>query len=756
MTSLQPSGFDRLSKPVRQWIWQQKWQSLRDVQEKAIPAILAGGDVVISARTAAGKTEAAFLPLLTRLAAKETSADGFALLYVSPLKALINDQHRRLESLCECCDVLLTKWHGDVSSNVKARARKRPSGIVLITPESLEALLVRWGGEVSHLFSNLEAVIIDELHAFIGTERGMQMQSILNRIEVATGRDRIDRIGLSATLGDMRLAAEALRPGDGEAVTLVEGNDPGNGVRLQVRGYLLERPTVPPKADAPEEPESDNDIPKEDEFSRSLLPKAMSDDLFRLTRGKRNLLFAGSRVNVEVCADRLRNMCDDERLPQEFFAHHGSLSKAIREDVETRLRDDPRPTTAVATTTLELGIDIGEVDAIAQIGPGSSVASLRQRIGRSGRRVGRPATLRMFVAAPPFERGGHPLDRLRLDLVQAIAMVECLIADWCEPPIKAGLHLSTLIHQILALILQYGGVLPAQAFKLLCGRGPFKNVDRELFAELLRCMASDNCRLIEQSGNGVLMIGSGGEEITESHDFYPVFTTEQEYRIVHETRILGTYPLNSPLAPGETIIFSGRRWRIVDIDDRARVIAVKPTRAGKPPYFSGRGGAIHDYVVETMRAVLCSTDTYQYLDQQAARLLDEARESFKELQLDRKSAIAHGQGVLLFPWVGTRKLETLALALIAKQFKASSYHHSIEVSDCSVNGVLETLQEIADAPPPDGVVLAGHLAQPALAKFDQFLSPELMCRVTARERINAESLPGIAGDMLGIEVKTDG
>jgi len=748
MTNSQPSGFDRLSRPVRQWIWQQKWQSLRDVQEKAIPAILTGGDVVISARTAAGKTEAAFLPLLSRLEAKETSADGFALLYVSPLKALINDQHRRLESLCECCDVLLTKWHGDVSSNVKARARKRPSGIVLITPESLEALLVRRGGEVSHLFSNLEAVIIDELHAFIGTERGMQMQSILNRIEVATGRDRIDRIGLSATLGDMRLAAEALRPGDGEAVTLVEGNDPGNGVRLQVRGYLLERPTVPPKADAPEEPESDNDIPKEDEFSRSLLPKAMSDDLFRLTRGKRNLLFAGSRVNVEVCADRLRNMCDDERLPQEFFAHHGSLSKAIREDVETRLRDDPRPTTAVATTTLELGIDIGDVDAVAQIGPGSSVASLRQRIGRSGRRTGHPATLRMFVAVPPFDRGGHPLDRLRLDLVQAIAMVECLIANWCEPPIKAGLHLPTLIHQTLALILQYGGVLPAQAFKLLCIRGPFRNVDRELFADLLRCMASDSCRLIEQSGNGVLMIGSGGEEITESHDFYPVFTTEQEYRIVHETRTLGTYPLNSPLAPGETIIFSGRRWRIVDIDDRARVIAVKPTRTGKPPHFSGRGGAIHDCVVDTMRAVLCSSDAYQYLDQQATRQLDEARESFGELQLDRKSVIGHGQGVLLFPWVGTRKLETLTLALIAKQFKASSYHHSIELSDCSVNGVLETLEEIADAPAPDGVVLAGNLAQPALAKFDSFLSPELMCRVTATERIDAESLPEIARDLL--------
>lgn len=746
MTSLQPSAFDRLSRPVREWIWRQKWQSLRDVQEKAIPAILAGGDVVISARTAAGKTEAAFLPLLTRIETAGATADGFSVLYVSPLKALINDQHRRLESLCESCGVLLTKWHGDVSADVKARARKRPSGIVLITPESLEALLVRRGGEVGRMFSRLEAVVIDELHAFIGSERGMQMQSILNRIEVATGRERIDRIGLSATLGDMRLAAEALRPGRGDAVCIVEGNDAGNAVRLQIRGYLLERPTLPPDGEEADQT-PDDDVPKEEEFSRSLLPKAMSDDLFRLLRGKRNLLFAGSRLNVEVCADRLRMMCEEERLPQEFFAHHGSLSKAIREDVEARLRDDPRPTTAVATTTLELGIDIGDVDAVAQIAPGSSVASLRQRLGRSGRRAGRPATLRMFVLAPPFDRGGPPSDRLRLDLVQAIAVVECLIEGWCEPPLKAGLHLSTLIHQILGLILQYGGILPGQAFKVFCERGPFRNVDRTLFAELLRNMGPEDGKLIEQSREGLLMIGLAGEKITESHDFYPVFATELEYRIVHETRGLGTYPLNSPLAAGETIIFSGRRWQVVDIDDRARVITVKPTRAGKPPYFSGKGGNLHDHIVEAMRRILSSSEGYAYLDEQAVQQLREARETFAELDLGRRSVVEFGRGVLLFPWVGTRKLQTLALALIARQFKASSFRHVIEISDCGVEGVLEVLNEIAGSPAPDGVELARHLAQPALAKFDGLLSPELMCRVTAVERLDAESLPAVAASM---------
>lgn len=489
-------------------------------------------------------------------------------------------------------------------------------------------------------------------------------------------------------------------------------------------------------------------MPKEEEYSRSLLPKAMADDLFRLTRGKRNLLFAGSRTNVEIAADRLRRICDDERLPQEYFAHHGNLSKAIREDVETRLRDDPRPTTAVATTTLELGIDIGDVDAIAQIGPGSSVASLRQRLGRSGRRAGRPATLRMFVAEPPFEHGSHPIDRLRLDLAQAVAMVECLIEGWCEPPERAGLHLSTLIHQVLALIVQYGGVLPGQAFKLLCERGPFRNVDKDLFAEFLHAIGPNDGKLIEQAGNGLLMIGAAGEEITESHDFYPVFATDLEYRVIHETRTLGTYPLNSPLAAGETIIFSGRRWLIADIDDRARVILVKPTRAGKPPYFSDRGGDVHDHIVATMRRVLSSSDSYPYLDKEAARQLGEARETFNELELGHRQVITFGRGVLLFPWVGTRKLETLVVGLLMREFKASSFHHVIAVDDCTVDGVEETLREIADAPAPHGMGLARHVAKPAVAKFDGFLSPELMGRVTAAERLDAECLPAIAAAML--------
>ena len=743
-----PSAFDRLAMPVRRWIWQQKWATLRDVQEKAIPVVLAGGDIVISARTAAGKTEAAFLPLLSRLVNSEQTADGFAVLYVAPLKALINDQHRRLESLCEACGVLLHKWHGDVDENAKARARKRPSGIVLITPESLEALLVRRGSEVLRLFNRLDAVVIDELHAFIGTERGMQLQSLLTRIEVAVGRPCIDRIGLSATLGDMMLAAEALRPGGGPSVSIVEGTDAGNGLKLQIRGYEL-HPFEEPEEIADDDPETD--LATVEPFDQSEAPGALAEDLFRFLRGRSNLLFAGSRARVEVYTDRLSTMCLEQKLPNEFFAHHGNLAKAVREEVEVRLRDDPRPTTAVATMTLELGIDIGDVATVAQIGPGFSVASLRQRVGRSGRRAGRPAILRIFAPEIVAGPGSHPLDRLYLELIQSIAMVECLRENWCEPPARAGLHLSTLVHQLLALILQLGGVRPSVAWEVLCGRGPFRLVSKPLFADLLRCMAHSEIQLVEQSPQGLLMLGARGEKIAESYEFYAVFMSEVEYRIVHEGRTLGTYPLGTPLAAGETSIFAGRRWLIIEIDDDARVILVRPTRAGKPPQFSSGGGEIHDYIVGKMRAILAGNEAFVYLDACASRLLADARIAFGNLGLHQQNILPCGRNTLVFPWVGSKRLTTLLLALMARELKGTAAWHALEIQDVRCDGVARHLQALADEPEPDAMRLAERLSQPQLAKFDYVLSPELMKRVTIQERLDVSAVPWMARRILELD-----
>ncbi|QGM48062.1 DEAD/DEAH box helicase [Methylocystis heyeri] len=725
-----------LAEPIRRWMFDQNWSHLREVQEKAIPKILAGGDVVISARTAAGKTEAAMLPLLTRLLARRAEAvDGFGVVYVSPLKALINDQYRRLESLCRTCEVAVHRWHGDVSAGDKKRARDRPSGILLITPESLEATLVRRGHEVVPLFGLVEAFIIDELHAFIGTERGIQLQSILSRLEIATGKQRIDRVGLSATLGDMRLAAAALRPGEASSVEIVEGRDAGSALKVQIRGYEI------PQQEAQTALFVGSNAADDVEETPSLAPKPVVDDLLRLLRGRVNLLFAGSRANVEIYADALR--AESERLgfPNEFFPHHGSLSKPEREAVETRLRDDPRPTTAVATTTLELGIDIGDVETVAQIGPGTSVASLRQRLGRSGRRPGKPAILRIFVLEDEAPRGGHPLDRLRLGLIQSIAMIEALRTGWCEPPAPQGLHLSTLIHQILALILQTGGISASATYRLLCERGAFRTVDKALFADLLRALAAPERRLIEQSPDKLLMIGAGGERLTESHEFYTVFVTEQDFRVVHDGRSLGVYPASSPLTPGQSLIFGGRRWRILEIDVPAKVILVKPNPSGRPPKFGSEWTGLHDHIVSLMYELLLSDKVPHYLDAEAKRLLSEARDAAREFSLDTRSIVQVGEGSLLLPWVGTKKLCSLALALNAREVDASTLGHAIELPKINVDAARVLLERAAQEDAPAARVLAARVAKPARAKFDAYLPPDLMQLVTVVERLDIPSIP---------------
>jgi len=193
------SSFFLLHEKVQRWIWRHEWRELRDVQERAIPPILEGrSDIILAAATAGGKTEAAFLPIVSRLIAG--SGPGISCLYVSPLKALINDQFGRMEALCADLDIAVHRWHGDVSADRKRKVLRDPTGVLLITPESIEALMVLHGTAIPALFAGLRYVVVDELHSFIGSERGRQLQSLLHRIEVCVRR-RMPRVGLSATLG---------------------------------------------------------------------------------------------------------------------------------------------------------------------------------------------------------------------------------------------------------------------------------------------------------------------------------------------------------------------------------------------------------------------------------------------------------------------------------------------------------------------------------------------------------------------------
>lgn len=331
-------------------------------------------------------------------------------------------------------------------------------------------------------------------------------------------------------------------------------------------------------------------------------------------------------------------------------------------------------------------------------------------------------------------------------------MIEALSDGWCEPPVPMGLHLSTLIHQILAAILQTGGLTASAAYRLLCARGAFRTVEKGLFAELLRAMAAPERSLIEQTTNGLLMIGAGGERLTESHEFYSVFATEQDYRILHEGRVLGAYPASSMIAPGQSLIFSGRRWRVAEVDPRAKAIMVQPHASGRPPRFDSPVGGVHGHIVAAMRRILLGTYVPAYLDDGADRLLRDARAAAQELELGCRSIIAVGAGSLILPWVGAKQLVSLTLALKAKEVDASPLPHAIELPNTTPEEAVQLLESLAAEPPPSADAITARVSRPCRAKFDEFLPPDLLRLVTAVEHLDIGSIPETARGVIGKSV----
>ncbi len=715
----QPSSV-QLHEAVQRWIWAQGWDKLRPIQEQTIAPILSGNtDLIISAATAGGKTEAAFLPIFSRLL--QEPALGIRVLGISPLKALINDQHRRLSEIGDRLNILVTPWHGDIASSKKQKVLKKPEGIVLITPESLEALLALRGSALPTLLANLHYITIDEMHCFIGSERGRQLQSLMHRLDTALDRV-IPRIGLSATLGNMSLAAQFLRPGLSEAVQLIAPSSGGGELKIQMRGYrktLADWETLQTGAT---------------DASRDELE--ISQHLFNTLRGTRNLIFMNGRGSVEKYADLLRRHCEQAQVPNEFWPHHGSLSKELREEAEAYLRSD-RPSNLVCTTTLEMGIDVGAVLSIAQVGAPFSVASMRQRIGRSGRRAGDPAIARFYVTVPDAEFDLDPQDALYPELVQMTAILKLLLEGWCEPPIIHKLHLSTLIQQLLSLIAQQGGIRPDCAWQVLCGTGPFRSVDQGMFMRLLKCLGQHD--LILQSEDKSLLLGEKGDRMVSHYSFYSAFATPQEYRILHQGKSLGTLPTNIPLLANTLFIFGGKRWRALTVDDFERIVEVEESTTAKRPKFSGGVGQVHDRIRQEMFRLYCSEEVPAFLDSTAQALLAEARANFAAYGLEKTAVIDQGKQTLLFCWQGDVVLNTILVQLVARGLKVGRDDGAIAVQKVSPAELMMHLGELVDEGAADAITLAATVSNKRLEKHDQFLSDELLCFNYAASHLDTQN-----------------
>jgi ATP-dependent Lhr-like helicase len=700
MTSSSDRAFEHLARPVQRWINAQEWTSLQDAQARAVEPILAGkSDVLITASTAGGKTEAAFLPILSALVESRERGEkqtGVEVLAISPLKALINDQSGRLEMMCEDLNVPVHAWHGDVTASRKKKVWRDRAGILFITPESVEGLLCLRGETVKDLLGSLRYVVVDELHAFPGSARGAQLASLLHRLDLLCRR-RVPRIGLSATMGDLAIGAEFLRPGRGDRVQVIEGADQKRPRATVLRGHVSTRE------------------------AGGL--SAVAARLHRSLRGRTNLVFANTRREVEQYADRLRQECERGKVPNEFFAHHGSLAKAEREDVEDRLKS-AEPATAICTSTLEMGINIGQVEEVAQVRCPPSVAALRQRWGRSGRKPGDRSVLRTYVSEEALTADTAPHEAIRADLSQAVAMMELVLEhNWCEPPETGGLHLSTLVQQVLSLTAQHGGVYRHQAESVLCSQGPFA-VDAGTFTRVVDAM--HDADLLMSSSDGLLLPAKRGEREIEDWSFFAAFESPEVFRVLAQGQEIGSIGAGNALAPGSGLVLAGRRWRVIAVHLDMSEVEVVADDKGTAPRFPVTGSArVHDRVRGEMWSLYLGDVIPDYLDEPARTLLAEGRSMFAKLELHERDVIGWGRETIVFPWRGDRVLDTLCVLLHHAGIEADREGIAI-VAKASEGAVVRVLDRLASAEMPSPLDLAATVPDKREEKWDEVLFGRLL------------------------------
>ena len=636
--------FDRYAPFIQDYIYRSGWQMLRGVQNAAGEAIFGGQDnVLLTASTASGKTEAAFFPILTLLT--EDPPHSVGVLYIAPLKALINDQFGRLSELCAEADISVTRWHGDAPQPQKRKLLRKPRGVLQITPESLESLLINKHMEIPSLFGDLRFIVIDEIHSLLRGDRGLQTFCLIERICKLAGCDP-RRIGLSATIGDPEAAGQFLAAGSGRP-TVIPRFEGGREVwRLSMEHFF----NTAPQADEGRPDLPDTPVP---EPPTDTAPKAADPGIgyiFEHTRGKKCLVFTNSREECEAVCQSLRQYCEANHEPDRFLIHHGNLSASYRESAEEEMKDDDSLLSVCATATLELGIDIGKLERAFQIDAPFTVSGFLQRMGRTGRR-GDPAEM-WFVM-----REDHPEPRALMPemipwyLIQGIALVQLYIEErFVEPPRTGRLPFSLLYHQTMSTLASCGEMTPAELASRVLPLAPFHRVTQQDYRTLLRHLIGIDH--ISQTENGGLIVGLTGERIVNNYKFYAVFQENVEYSVRAGSEELGT--IVKPPPTGEKIAIAGRVWLVEEVDHKKREVYCTLVKGNIPAYFGDVAGDIHTHILERMYRVLAEQQNYPYLMRHAVCRLAEARQTFAKAGI-AGSPLVHLGGKMwaLFPWLGS-------------------------------------------------------------------------------------------------------
>ncbi|VWL89735.1 ATP-dependent RNA helicase DbpA [Collinsella sp. AK_207A] len=670
-------AFDRFAPFVQDFIYEHDWESLRGIQVAAADAIFnTDENVLLTASTASGKTEAAFFPILTLL--DEDPPASIGALYIGPLKALINDQFLRLNDLCEEARIPVWHWHGDVSSSHKRRLLKEPGGILQITPESLEALLLHKHAAVGRLFGDLRFVVIDEVHSLLRGDRGGQTLCLIERLSRMAGVNP-RRIGLSATIGDPERTGAFLSAGTGRGCIIPRFQEPRRTWRLSMEHFYTTGPQAPERVVAATGPVEAEVVATERMDGTRALPDPTRPDIppaadaallaptdaaptdadpglgyiFERTRGAKCLVFCNSREEAEAVCSALRGYCEANHEPDRFLIHHGNISSSFREMAEELMRDPERLDTTVTTATLELGIDIGRLERAFQLNAPFTVSSFLQRMGRTGRR-GEPPEMHFVMREEQPEPRSLMPETVPWELIQGIALVQLYREEkWVEPPQLDRLPYSLLYHQVMATLASCGELSPAELARRVLTLSYFHRVSVDDLRELLHHLIEIGH--VETTEGGGLIVGIAGERVTNTFKFYAVFQENEEFTVRSESAELGTI-VNPPPA-GERIAIAGHCWLVEEVDWKRHLVYCTQVKGRVPAYFGDCPGDINTHVLERMKRALEEHEVYPYLLGNARARLAQARHVTENAGVAgphaRPLINLGGDTWVLFPWLGS-------------------------------------------------------------------------------------------------------
>lgn len=636
--------FDRYAPFIQDFIYRSNWESLRAIQAAAGEAIFnTDENVLLSASTASGKTEAAFFPILTLFS--EDMPRSVGAVYIGPLKALINDQFTRLSELCEEADIPVWHWHGDAAQSHKAKMLKNPSGILQITPESLEAMLLRKHALIPKLFGDLRFIVIDEVHSLMRGDRGGQTLCLIERLSKLAGVEP-RRIGLSATIGDLEATGEFLASGTHRGTVIPRIEAKGTKWRLSMEHFYVSQQN---------QPEGGKDVealPVLEEKTDTAPEHADAGMgyIFEHTRGKKCLVFVNSREECEAVTTTLRSYCEAKHEPDRFLIHHGNLSAAYRETAEAAMKDDDVYMTTCTTATLELGIDIGRLERAFQVDAPFTVSSFLQRMGRTGRRDLPPEMWFVIREELPEPRSMLP-ETVPWKLIQGIALVQVYVEErWVEPPKLDRLPFSLLYHQTMSTLASNGELTPVQLASRVLSLKYFHRISQDDFRVLLRHLLETEH--IQRTDEGGLIVGLAGERVINSFKFYAVFQENEEYTVRWDSQELGT--VVSPPPVGEKLAIAGHVWLVEEIDHKRHLVYCEKIKGKVPAYFGDCPGDINTKILLRMRQVLREDKSYPYLMKNAVLRLEQGRQSARNSGMTDTPLICLGGNMwALFPWLGT-------------------------------------------------------------------------------------------------------